>query len=493
MPLSPCSDHAGHSVPDLYLGLSKPLTQLSSPRRHRAGGDHAESDEAMATTLQLLRSGDGGGHRAAAEAHVVAAALLDRSAGDCCLEPSPDTPGAVGGRIWPYSSSPFEQTTPPPRDVVLPLRSDSPEDMFGDGGANANPNSSLDSALGSPLAGDSPAADQLWATPVTSRPLAQHIRPLHRGARARTLSGPLSSQWGDAGGEPRHGLGHQGGGVPAADDGCGERSPAESWGTNLSPAALQGMGQTFAARRARSMGLLDAESLFPGRNPLRCSSYKSLSASSRTSLKAAAGSGAGYSRGALRHSRSAAQLYSGRHVDQLMSYGAGGGHMQWSPPKAEPDVQQGSVRDWALHEAGPSHLPPVASPPGGGDLYTNNPAAAAFGQLELAAAAQAGARSPPPVSKLEPGSLAEHAIPEGGSQHLGGWSRADNLRLMPQPEGERQSVSVATIRPAVRSVLRHVLRCWILMRNAVLRRLVHLAVRIKPFQNIPHTHASPGD
>ena len=437
MPVTPISDHPGLPVPDLYLGLSKPLALHSTPRRHRTGGCHADSDEAMATALQLLRSGDGGCHRAAAEGTAAAVALLDRHAADCCLEQSPDTPGAVSGRTWPYASSPFEQTTPPARDVALPLRSDSAEEMFGGpagGGGAADPNSSLDSALGSPLAGGSPVADQLWATPVTSRPLAQHIRPLHRGARSRTLSGPLSMQWEEPADEPGHGvdaLPHQASG---ADDGCGARSPSESWGTNLSLAALQGVGHTLAARRARSMGLLDAESLFPGRHTLRSASYKTLSSSSRTSLKASAGGGAGYLRGALRHSRSAAQLYSGRHTDPLMS--GDGGHMQWSPLKAEPEVPHSCVPGWAPHEAGPTHSLAMASQ-GDGDRYNEHPAAAAFGQLELAAAMRAGARSPPPAASLNAGSLAEHAIPEGGGLHLGGWGRADGLRLMPQHEGER--------------------------------------------------------
>jgi hypothetical protein len=414
--------------------LAKPLALHSTPRRHRTGDCHADSDEAMATALQLLRSGDGGCHRAAAEGTAAAVALLDRHAADCCLEQSPDTPGAVSGRTWPYASSPFEQTTPPARDVALPLRSDSAEDMFGGpagGGAAADPNSSLDSALGSPLAGGSPVANQLWATPVTSRPLAQHIRPLHRGARSRTLSGPLSLQWEEAADELGHGvesLPHQ-----AADNGCGARSPSESWGTDLSLAALQGVGHTLAARRARSMGLLDAESLFPGRHSLRSASYKSLSASSRTSLKAAGGGGAGYLRGAMRHSRSAAQLYGGRHADSLISCAGDGGHMQWSPLKTEPEVPQNCVPGWAPHEAGPSHSQ------GDGNRYNEHPAAAAFGQLELAAAMHAGARSPPQAASLDVGSLVEHAIPEGGGLHLGGWGRADGLRLMTQHEGERPS------------------------------------------------------
>ena len=418
----------------------------------------------MATALQLLRSGDGGCHRSGAEGNAIVAALLDRHGTDCCLEQSPDTPGAVSGRTWPFPSSPFEQTTPPARDVALPLRSDSPEDMFGgpaDGGGAADPNSSLDSALGSPLAGGSPVTEQLWAAPVTSRPLAQHIRPLHRGARSRTLSGPLTSQWEEeVAGEQRHGAGHDGGGVPAASDGCGARSPAESWGTHLTLGALQSVGHTLAARRARSMGLLDAESLFPGRHSLRSASYKSLSASSRTSLKAVGGGGAGYPRGALRHSRSAAQLYNGRHTDQRLSRGGDGGHMQWSVLKAEPEVPQNCVPSWTLHEAGPSH-PLALAAQNGGDCYAEHPAAAAFSQLELAAAMRAGARSPPPAASLVAGSLAEHAIPEGGGLHLGGWGRADGLRLMPQLEGERPSRALS--RPTC-------IACAMLRRSSEVRR-----------------------
>ena len=297
VPMTPRSGHPGLEVPDLYLGLSKPPAHQASAYTHRQSsrGGYAESDEATASALQLLRSGDVGvyqQHRASAEdAAAAAAAMLDRHAADCCLDThSPDTPGAVSGRVWPYSTSPFEQTTPPARDVALPLRSDSPDDMFG-GAAGADvaadpTNSSLDSAMGSPLAGGSPLGEQLWAAPVTSRPLAQHIRPLHRGARTRTLSGPLAAQWEEAAG---------GAGIhPNQDDGCPPRSPVESWGGNLTPAALQGVRHTFAARRARSMVQLDADYLLTGRSAsLHSTSYKSLSASSRTSLKTTGGGGGG--------------------------------------------------------------------------------------------------------------------------------------------------------------------------------------------------------
>ena len=437
-------------MPDLYLGLAKPPAQQASTHMHRqTSHGYADSDEATATALQLLRSGDGVyQHRPPVEeAAAAAAALLDRHAADCCLDThSPDTPGAVSGRVWPYSTSPFEQTTPPARDVALPLRSDSQDDMFGatavaDGAAD--PNSSLDSAMGSPLAGGSPMGEQLWAAPVTSRPLAQHIRPLHRGARTRTLSGPLLAQWegasGSAGSHP-----HQGGGVPVDDDGCPPRSPGESWGATVSGAALQGARHGFAARRARSMVQLDADSMIPGRS----TSYKSLSASSRTSLKATAGGGGAYMRGALRHSRSAAQLYKAHHhAEPLMAYGGShdGPQMQWTPLKTAPEVSQEACgHGWPPHGAPQGPQPLSVASPRHAHGYDDSPAASGYHQLELAAALRAGVRSPSPAVKLGPGSLSEHPIPEGSGLQLGGWGRGGGLRVMPQFEGvPRRNLSIS--------------------------------------------------
>ncbi len=441
--MTPRAGHPGLEVPDLYLGLSKPPALQASTHPHRQSS-YAESDEATATALQLLRSGDGGVYQQRAPVEEAAAALLDRHAAVCCLDntQSPDTPGAVSGRVWPYSTSPFEQTTPPARDVALPLRSDSQDDMFGGAAAGAegaaDHNSSLDSAMGSPLAGGSPMGEQLWAAPVTSRPLAQHIRPLHRGARAGTLSGPLSGQWDEAAG----GVGfhpHQGGGVPLGDDGRAARSPGESWGANVGAAAMQGVRHTFAARRARSMVQLDVDNMLMGRSTsLHSTSYKTLSASSRTSLKTVGAGGGPYVRGALRHSRSAAQLYSAHHAESLIAYGGGhdGSQMPWTPVKAAPDVSQEACgHSWPPHGAPQGPHPLGVASPRHGDGYSDNPAASGYHQLEMAAAMRAGIRSPSPAVRLSPGSLSEHAIPEGSGLQLGGWGRGGGLRVMPQFEG----------------------------------------------------------
>ena len=434
--MTPRSGHPGLEVPDLYLGLSKPpALQASTHLQRQTSHGYAESDEATATALQLLRSGDGGVYQQRAPVEDAAAALLDRHAAECCLDTqSPDTPGAVSGRVWPYSVSPFEQTTPPARDVALPLRSDSQDDMFGGaaGGVDgaADHNSSLDSAMGSPLAGGSPMGEQLWAAPVTSRPLAQHIRPLHRGARAGTLSGPLSTPWDGAAG---------GVGMPVADDGCVARSPGELWGAGVDAAAVQGVRHTFAARRARSMVQLDVDNLLMGRSTsLHSTSYKTLSASSRTSLKTTGAGGGPYVRGALRHSRSAAQLYNAHHAEPLMAYGGGhhGSRMPWSPVKAAPEVaQEACGHGWQSHGTPQGPHPLSVASPRHGDGYSDSPAASGYHQLEMAAALRAGIRSPSPAVRLSPGSLPEHAIPEGSGLQLGGWGRGAGLRVMPQFEG----------------------------------------------------------
>jgi len=447
VPMTPRSGHPGLEVPDLYLGLSKPLTQQASTHPHRqTSHGYAESDEATAMALQLLRSGDGGVYQQRAPVEDAAAALLDRHAADCCLDntQSPNTPGAVSGRVWPYSTSPFEQTTPPARDVALPLRSDSQDDMFGGAAAEgaegaADHNSSLDSAMGSPLAGGSPMGEQLWAAPVTSRPLAQHIRPLHRGARAGTLSGPLSGQWDEAAG----GVGfhpHQGsGGVPVGDDGRAARTPGDPWGATASAAALQGVRHTFAARRARSMVQLDVDNLLMGRSTsLHSTSYKTLSASSRTSLKTVGAGGGPYVRGALRHSRSAAQLYHSHHAEPLMAYGGSqdGPQLPWTPVKAAPEVSQEACgHSWPPHGGPQGPHPLSVASPRHCDGYSDNPAASGYHQLEMAAAMRAGIRSPSPAARPSPGSLSEHAIPEASGLQLGGWGRGGGLRVMPQFEG----------------------------------------------------------
>ena len=170
VPMTPRSGHPGLEVPDLYLGLSKPPAHQASAYTHRQSshGGYAESDEAMATALQLLRSGDGGCLSAVTgllqrTQRPSLAALLDRHAVPTAAwtrrAPTRRAPSAAA--TWPFPSSPFEQTTPPARDVALPLRSDSPEDMFG-GPADVRtalltrPTRAWTALMGSPLAGGSP-------------------------------------------------------------------------------------------------------------------------------------------------------------------------------------------------------------------------------------------------------------------------------------------------------------------------------------------------